>query len=1007
MRTKLLFNFKSFLILTFILLFVQQTFAQRIEVTGTISGMDGESIPFVSVLLKGTSLGTSAGMDGNYSISANGDQTLVFSYMGYKTMEVPIDNQTVINVFLHEDITSLDEIIVVGYGTQRKKDLTSAISIVKSDQIQKRQATTVAESLQGLASGVNVRGGGQPGQEAKIEIRGLKNLQNANPLYVIDGLITTANRDFNSNDIESIQILKDAAAAAIYGSRAANGVIIITTKKGKQGPLKITVSSKLSITEVPRYDLAGQEEFVQLNNMAYDNAGIPRQNLNLDVNTDWQNEVFRTGLIQDQNVSFSGGGENSSYFMSGNYFGNKGTVIDTKFDRVSFRVNASGKKGIFSVGENLAISNSKNNEIGGPEAMRGNPFIDVLRLFPTIPVYDESNPGGYGYGKSGIANTFGANPIAISNLIDQTIENFRIRGNVWAELDPFPFLKYRVSFGYETSFDNFQYLRKEGSWTLNQPNDPSLTNQYRAQSQTKILENTLTFKKRFGKHNFTLLAGTTYQKDSYEQINGSKRNLLINPNTGDYFDVLDLGDQAQVGGFRNEATLLSYLGRLEYNFDDRYLLNAVFRRDGSSRFSDENKWSNFPSLSLAWRLSNESFFNVEQINDLKVRLSYGELGSGNIGNYEYQGFINTFGSIVMGTGQVLNASATQVRLVNSELKWETLKQTNIGLDLGIFNDKVRLTADYFIAKTEDVLFGFPILLSTGNDGGNPIANAATVENRGFEFNISYNKIINSDFNFNASVNFTKLNNKLIKLGNGLNESIQGNTITRAGEPVGMWHVLKTDGLFQSQEEIEGYTNSAGDMIQSSALPGDIRFVDVNDDGEITNEDKEVVGSPWPDFEMGLNSGVTYKDFDLSMNWIGSFGATVYNGFRSIVDRFDDDSNYRSGIQPWTPENTNTDFPRVVKGSTLNSRGDSDRWLEDGSFVRLKYIGFGYSLPNKKLDKIGLSKIRISLSAQNVITITGYKGLDPEFSNGNIFQRGVDFGSYPNVQTYSLGVEFGF
>ncbi|MFT4733250.1 MAG: TonB-linked SusC/RagA family outer membrane protein [Sediminicola sp.] len=1007
MRTKLLFNFKSFLILTFILLFVQQTFAQRIEVTGTISGMDGESIPFVSVLLKGTSLGTSAGMDGNYSISANGDQTLVFSYMGYKTMEVPIDNQTVINVFLHEDITSLDEIIVVGYGTQRKKDLTSAISIVKSDQIQKRQATTVAESLQGLASGVNVRGGGQPGQEAKIEIRGLKNLQNANPLYVIDGLITTANRDFNSNDIESIQILKDAAAAAIYGSRAANGVIIITTKKGRQGPLKITVSSKLSITEVPRYDLAGQEEFVQLNNMAYDNAGIPRQNLNLDVNTDWQNEVFRTGLIQDQNVSFSGGGENSSYFMSGNYFGNKGTVIDTKFDRVSFRVNASGKKGIFSVGENLAISNSKNNEIGGPEAMRGNPFIDVLRLFPTIPVYDESNPGGYGYGKSGIANTFGANPIAISNLIDQTIENFRIRGNVWAELDPFPFLKYRVSFGYETSFDNFQYLRKEGSWTLNQPNDPSLTNQYRAQSQTKILENTLTFKKRFGKHNFTLLAGTTYQKDSYEQINGSKRNLLINPNTGDYFDVLDLGDQAQVGGFRNEATLLSYLGRLEYNFDDRYLLNAVFRRDGSSRFSDENKWSNFPSLSLAWRLSNESFFNVEQINDLKVRLSYGELGSGNIGNYEYQGFINTFGSIVMGTGQVLNASATQVRLVNSELKWETLKQTNIGLDLGIFNDKVRLTADYFIAKTEDVLFGFPILLSTGNDGGNPIANAATVENRGFEFNISYNKIINSDFNFNASVNFTKLNNKLIKLGNGLNESIQGNTITRAGEPVGMWHVLKTDGLFQSQEEIEGYTNSAGDMIQSSALPGDIRFVDVNDDGEITNEDKEVVGSPWPDFEMGLNSGVTYKDFDLSMNWIGSFGATVYNGFRSIVDRFDDDSNYRSGIQPWTPENTNTDFPRVVKGSTLNSRGDSDRWLEDGSFVRLKYIGFGYSLPNKKLDKIGLSKIRISLSAQNVITITGYKGLDPEFSNGNIFQRGVDFGSYPNVQTYSLGVEFGF
>ena len=1007
MRTNLRNNLKSILFLTLIVFCFNQSFAQETEITGTVTTVTGEPIPFANILIKGTSQGTSADFDGIYSISAASDQILVFSYVGFKTLEVPVGDQKVVDVQLQEDVATLDEIVVVGYGTQDKKDLTSAISVVKSDQIQKRQTTTVAESLQGLATGVNVRGGGQPGQEAKIEIRGLKNLQNANPLYVIDGLVTTANRDFNPNDIESIQILKDAAAAAIYGSRAANGVIIITTKKGKQGPLQVSVSSKWSVTEVPRYDLAGQEEFVRLNNMAYDNADIPRQDLNLDVNTDWQEEVFRTGLIQDQNVSFSGGGENSSYFMSGNYFGNKGTVIGTKFDRVSFRVNSSGTKGIFSIGENLALSNSKNNEIGGPEALRGNPFIDVVRLFPTIPVYDEDNPGGYGYGKSGVANTFAANPVAISNLIDQSIQNFRIRGNVWAELNPFPFLKYRASFGYETSFDNFKYLRKEGSWTLNQPYEASFTNQNRAQSQTKLLENTLTFTHDFGKHGLTVLAGTTYQKDSYEQINGLKRNLLVNPNTGEYFDVLDLGDQAQVGGFRNEASLLSYLGRLEYNYDDRYLLNAVFRRDGSSRFSDANKWSNFPSLSLAWRLSNESFFNIESISDLKLRASYGELGSGNIGNYEYQGFINTFGAIVLGTGQNLTPSATQVRLANSELQWETLKQTNLGLDLALFKNKLQITADYFIAKTENVLFGFPILLSTGNDGGNPIANAATVENKGFELNIAYNKVINNDLSFNASLNFTKLNNKLVKLGNGLNESIQGNTITRAGGPVGMWYVLQTDGLFQSQDEINNYTNSEGEVIQPGAVPGDIRFVDFNDDGEITNEDKSIVASPWPDFEMGFNAGVTYKDFDFSMNWIGSFGATVYNGYRSIVDRFDDDSNYRAGVQPWTPENPNTDFPRIVKGTTLNSRADSDRWLEDGSFARLKYIGLGYSLPQNTLEKIGFSKVRLSLSAQNIITITGYEGLDPEFSNSNIFQRGVDLGSYPNVQTYSLGVEFGF
>ena len=1007
MRTKSCFEFKVAVLLAFLTLSIQLVSAQEPQVTGTVTSADGQPFPFANVVVKGTSRGVSTDIDGKYSIQANGNETLSFSYIGFITQEIPIDGRSSVDVQLLEDIAALEEVIVVGYGTQSKKDLTSAISVVDPDQLQKRQSTTVAESLQGLASGVTVRGGGQPGQEARIEIRGLKNLSKANPLYVIDGLVTTANRDFNPNDIESIQILKDAAAAAIYGSRAANGVIIITTKKGKQGPLQIAVSSTTSITEIPRYDLAGKDEFVRLNNMAYDNAGIPRQNLDLSVTTDWQDEVFRTGIIQDQNVSFSGGGENSSFFISGNYFGNEGTVISTDFDRISFRVNSSGKKGIFSVGENLAFSHSKSDDIGGSEGFRGNPLLDVVRLFPTIPVYDQDNPGGYGYGKSDVANTFAANPVALANLVRQETENFRIRGNIWTELEFAPWLNYRFNFGYETSFDEYLYLRKEGNWTLNQPYEESFTNQNRGQSETLLFENTLTFNKEVGKHDFTLLVGTTYQKDRYEQINGLKRNLLVNPNTGQYFDVLDLGDQAQVGGFRNESTLLSYLGRLEYNYDDRYLINAVIRRDGSSKFSDENKWSNFPSVSLGWRLSNESFFNSETINDIKIRASYGELGSGNIDNYEYQGFINTFGAIVLGDGQTLYPSATQVRLANSELRWETLKQTNFGVDLGIFDNKLQVTADYFIAKTEDVLFGFPILYTTGNDGGNPISNAATVENTGIEFNVSYNQQVNDDFSFNASVNFTKLENKLVTLGNGLNESIQSNTITRAGEPVGMWYVLQTDGLFQSEQEISSYTNSGGTVIQPDALPGDIRFVDLNDDGQITNEDKSVVSSPWPEFEMGFNAGLQYKNFDFSMNWIGSFGADVYNGYRSVVDRFDDDSNYRSGVQPWTPENPNTDFPRIVKGTTLNSRGDSDRWLEDGTFARLKYIGIGFNVPQHILDGVGFTKARISVSAQNIITITKYDGLDPEFSNNDIFQRGVDFGSYPNVQTYSVGVEIGF
>ncbi|SFU59425.1 TonB-linked outer membrane protein, SusC/RagA family [Pustulibacterium marinum] len=1003
---KCMLNTKCLLLLA--VFFAQNAFSQSTsQVSGTITSTDGQPVAFANVIVKGTSNGTSADFDGNYTIEAASDAVLVFSYIGFKTQEIPVNNQTTIDVTMQDDVATLDEVIVVGYGTQKKKDLTSSIAVVESDQIQKRQSTTVAESLQGLAAGVNVRGGGSPGQEAQIEIRGLKNLQNANPLYVIDGNITTANRDFNPNDIESIQILKDAAAAAIYGSRAANGVIIITTKKGKKGPLKIEVSSKMSITEVPRYDLAGQEEFVRLTHMAHDNAGIPRQNLDLSVNTDWQDEVFRTGLIQDQNLSFSGGGENTNFFMSANYFGNKGTVIDTDFDRLSFRVNSSGTKGIFKIGENLALSNSKTNETGGPEAFRGNPFIDVVRMFPTIPVRDEDNPGGYGYGEQGVANTFAANPVAIANLIDRSLENFRIRGNIFSELQPFEFLKYRLNFGYETSFDHFRHIRKTGNWTLNQPYEPSFMNENRAQFQRKLLENTLSFSKDFGKHNVNLVAGTTYQSDMYEQINGTKRNLLVNNANGQYFDVLDLGDNPQVGGFRTESILISYLGRLEYNYDNKYLLNAVVRRDGSSKFSDANKWSSFPSVSAAWRLSNESFFNVEEISDLKLRVSYGELGSGNIGEYEYLGFINTFGAVVMGNEQSLNPSATQVKLSNSELKWEILKQTNFGVDVSLFDNKLTATADYFIARTENVLFGFPILLSTGNDGGNPIANAATVENRGFEFNVNYNQQVNDDFSFNASLNLTTLRNELVSLGNGLNESIQGNTLTEAGQPVGMWYVLQTDGLFQSQDDVESYTNSEGVVIQPTSQPGDVKYKDLNDDGQITNEDKTVVGSPWPDFQMGFNGGFTYKNVDFSMNWIGSFGATVYNGYRSIVENVDGEHNYPAGIQPWTPENPNTDIPRAVNGNTLNSRGDSDRWLEDGSFVRLKYVGLGYNFKSDLIEKIGFNRARVSLSAQNILTITKYTGLDPEFSNGNIFQRGVDFGSFPNLHTYSLGVEFSF
>lgn len=964
---------------------------------GTVTNQKKEPLPGVSVQVVGTSRGTITDNNGNFSIPAKSGNTLSFTMIGYATQTVTLTNRKSLAIQLtEEEALDLNEVVVVGYGTQQKRDLTGAVSVVKPEEINKRRATTIAEALQGLSSGIKVRGGGQPGSEAQIQIRGLKNVSGTNPLYVIDGLITTANRDFNPDDIASIQILKDASAAAIYGSRAANGVIIITTKKGKEGPMKISVSANTSFQIMPRYKLADTKEFAELNYMAYDNAGKPRQNLDMNINTDWQKETYRVGRINDINTSFSGGSANGSYYTSVGYFGNKGAVIGTAFDRFNVRVNSQGSKGIFSIGENIAISNAKSDE------MEGNPILDVVRLLPTIPVYNENNPGGYGYGDESKARTFGTNPVAISNLIDRTNQNLRLKGNLWAELKLFKLLTYRLNLGYETSRDHYKFFRKPGNWTLNQDYEPSIANENRAESENKLIENTLTFKNTFDKHNVTLIGGQSYQRSTYARIWGQKRNLPTS--LGKYFDVLDQGNDASLGGWRDRSDLLSYFGRLEYDYNNKYLINVVFRADGSSKLSLQNKWGYYPSVSAAWRVSNEAFFNSAVINDFKIRASYGTLGSSNIGSYEYMAFVNTLPTIAIGSDQHSEPTGTQVRLSNPVLKWETLKQQNYGFDMALLNNKITLNGEYFIATTYDVLYASPILMTTGNDGGNPRTNALTLRNSGFEFSGNYRETKN-DWGYNIGLNLTTLRNKVTELGYGRKELYVGNTITALNNPIGMWYVLNTDGIFQTTEEINNYKNSKGIVIQPNAKPGDIRFKDNNDDGKITNEDKTITSSPWPKLELGLNTGFQYKNFDFTMDWFGSFGSTVFNGPRSVMDRFDDNSNYRKGIQPWTEQNKSTTTPRAIYASTLNSRGDIDRWLENGSFFRLKLLSLSYAVPQTLLKNVGFSNARISVSAQNIITFTKYTGLDPEFSNGSIFEKGFDYGAFPNLKLYSVGVQF--
>lgn len=969
-------------------------------ISGKVSDATGEPLPGVTVKVKNKNLGTQTNSEGIYRLdNVSAADILVFSYIGFQTQEIAAGRQTEMVVEMKEAIGTLNEVVIVGYGSQLKKDITGPVSVVDADALKSRQVTTVAEGLQGLASGIQVRGGGQPGSEAKITIRGTKTFGNTNPLYVIDGLITTANRDFNPNDIESIQILKDASTTAIYGSRAANGVIIITTKKGKNGPLRVEASVKTSTQSQPRYDLASQEEFVRLNNMAYDNANVARQNLDLTVNTDWQDATFRTGTMSEYHLSLSGGSQNGNYLISGNYLKNKGTVISTGFERMGLRVNTSGKKGIFTIGQNLAITNATADEISGT------PFIQVARMLPTIPIYNTANPGGYGYGDASKANTFGTNPVAIANLDDTMNENLRIRGNFFTDVDILKSLKYRFNAGYETSTDYRQYLRKFGKWTLNQPDEPTRAQENRAQSSTLLLENTLTFNKDINKHSITALLGTSYQRDRYAFIFGNKSNLLENPQGG-YFTSLDQGDTPLTGGNRNETDLISYFSRVQYDFADKYLLSFVIRRDGSSRFGEQNRWKNFPAASLAWRVSEEDFFPKAFVNDFKIRGSYGSVGSNSFsGPYDYVPFINTFPTAVFGRDQHIEPGATQVRLANTNLNWETNIQTNIGFDLSLLDSKITLAADYYKAESKDLLYGAPILITTGNDGGNPAVNAATLVNQGFEFTAGYtNK--GSKFNYDVNVNLTTVNNKVTKLVSDNRPVYVGNTVTQLGNPIGEWYVLQTDGIFQSQAEVDNYVNSEGKVIQPSAKPGDLRFKDTNDDGTINNIDKAVAGSPWADFELGLNTNASYKAFQFSMSWFGSFGSTIYNGARSVMERFDDNTNYPTGIQPWTPENPNTTVPRAFYGSTLNSRGDTDRWLEDGSFFRMKYISLGYSLPKKYLTKIGVNSAQLTLSGQNLLTLTKYTGLDPEFNNRSIYERGVDINAWPNIKSYSLGLQIG-
>lgn len=979
-------------------------YGQPREIQGQVSDEQGKPLAGVTVRVTETQSATMTDERGSFRIAAAAEQHLEFSLVGMQSQQVSIGEQTQIEVILLPDDQELDEVVVIGYQTVKKSDLTGAVSVFNPSEMKSTTVSgTVGDAL-GTLPGLNVRTAGNPGAEGKVEIRGTGTFGSSSPLYVVDGVIAGANRDFNFNDIESIQVLKDASAAAIYGSRAGNGVIIITTKQGREGPMRVEVSSRGTAQWLPRYDLADRDLWINLNDLAFSNAGREPAN-HFPANTDWQEEVFKTGWLQDQNISFSGGGTQNRYFFSGNYQNNTGTTIGTNSERFTMRSNMSatrdfGEQVKLHIGENIVLSNYR------VDGLNSNPIIDVYRMLPTIPIYDENHAdkGGYGFGDASRDVTFGTNPFAREDFEVTENGNLRVRGNAFAELEFFKSLKYRFNFGFDLSNDKHSFLRKEGYWTYNQPYDPSSLNKNQAQYRGLVYDNTLEYAKVFGRHDVSAVAGVSYQTSNYEQIWGTKNDVLMNGN--DYFWNLDAAlNNPKTGNYQDLEKLFSVFGRVNYTYDERYLLSFTMRRDESSKFNPKYRVGYFPSIAAGWRMSNEAFFEVPWINELKLRANYGVLGTSNIGVWDWQSFVTVYPQVVFGNNQNAETGMTQIQLANEDLKWEKVAQMNAGFDAQLFDHRLDVSADFFIKETRDVLTPMQILMVTGNNGGNPYVNAATLKNTGVEISTQWRDRV-GELGYQIGLNASYIDNKILKLGYDRKEFTEWHTKSRVGHAIGDWFLIKTDGLFRSEEDVQAHTNSQGELIQPNAKPGDVRFVDFNDDGQITDADRQYLGSSIPRYQLGMNWGVDYKGFDLQLQFAGAFGFKSFNGPRSAYDRFDDNSNYRVDYDPWTPDNPNATDPRPIYGDSRNVRGEQDRWLENGSYLRIKQMALGYNLPASLIGP-HFSGVRLYVNAQNLVTFTSYTGLDPEFLNRSIWARSHDTGAFPNPKGFTFGAQITF